>query len=330
MNKFEYAQPKSVEEVFQYLDEPGSVIKAGGIDILDLMKENILAPKRLVNIGDLSELNFVRENENGSISLGPNIRIAELADNKIIRKYFPALSDAAGLIATPQIRNSATLGGNLCQRPRCWYFRSIDFDCARKEGSHCFALFGENKYHAILGTQNGCAIVHPSGTAVALTALNAEMVISDGTNERRTNLNDFYISPAENITKETNLKPNELITEVTIPKESTDYKNHYIKLMEKQSYDWPLADVAVALKMNGKICEQASVILGSAAPVPWRSHEAEAVLSGKTITNELAREAGEASMLEVYPLEENRYKIKLFKTIVYRSVCEAAGIKAYS
>lgn len=330
MNKFEYAQPKSIEEVFHYLDEPGSVIKAGGIDILDLMKENILSPKRLVNIRNLSELNFVRENEDGSISLGPNITISELSDNEIIRKYFPALSDAAGMIATPQIRNSATLGGNLCQRPRCWYFRSIDFDCARKEGNHCFALFGENKYHAVLGTQNGCAIVHPSGTAVALMALNAELVISDGTNVNRLNLSEFYVSPAENITKETVLKHNELITEVIIPKESINYKNHYIKLKEKQSFDWPLADVAVALKMNGKMCEHASVILGSAAPIPWKSREAEAVLSGKTITKELARKAGEASMQEAYPLAENKYKINLFKTIVYRAVCEAAGIKAYS
>ena len=330
MNKFEYAQPKSVDEVFQYLNEPGTVIKAGGIDILDLMKENILAPKRLVNIGGLSELNFVRENEDGSISIGPNITISELAVNEIIKKHLPALSDAAGTIATPQVRNSATLGGNLCQRPRCWYFRSIDFDCARKKGSHCFALFGENKYHAIIGTQNGCAIVHPSGTAVPLMALNAELVISDGTDQRKTNLEKFYVSPAEDIKKETDLKSNELITEVIIPKESIDLNNHYIKLMEKQTFDWPLADIAVVLKMIDKKCEYASVVLGSAAPVPWKSHEVESVLTGKEITNELAREAGEASMQDAHHLEENKYKIQLFKTIVYRAVCEAAGIKAYS
>lgn len=330
MNKFEYAEPKSVDEVFQYLNEPGSIIKAGGIDILDLMKENILLPKRLVNIRNLSELNFVRENDDGSISLGPNITISELSEYEIIRKHFPALSDAAGKIATPQVRNSATLGGNLCQRPRCWYFRSIDFDCARKEGNHCFALVGENKYNAVLGTQNGCAIVHPSGTAVPLTALNAELVISDGTNEKRTALTEFYVSPVEDIKKETVLKHNELITQIIIPKESVAYKNHYIKIMEKQSFDWPLADVAVALKMNGEKCEYASVILGSAAPIPWKSREAESVLSGRTITKELAREAGEASMENAYPLTENNYKINLFKTIVYRAVCEAVGIEAYS
>jgi xanthine dehydrogenase YagS FAD-binding subunit len=161
-------------------------------------------------------------------------------------------------------------------------------------------------------------------------ALNAELVISDGANERRTNLNEFYVAPAEDITKETDLKSNELITEVIIPGESTDLNNHYIKLMEKQTFDWPLADIAVALKMNGKKCEYASVVLGSAAPVPWKSREVESVLTGKTITNELARAAGEASMQDAHPLEENKYKIQLFKTIVYRAVCEAAGIKAYS
>ncbi len=330
MKKFEYAQPVSIDDVFQYLKEPGSVIKAGGIDLLDLMKENLQSPKRLVNIKDIPELNFVRENDDGSVSIGPAITIAELAENDLVAKNFPALSDAAEKIATPQVRNSATLGGNLCQRPRCWYFRSVDFDCARKEGSHCFALFGENKYHAVLGTESGCAIVHPSGTAVALMALNADLIISDGQEEKKVNLSEFYVSPGEDITKETILKPGELITEVLIPKESAGTTNLYIKLMEKQSYDWPLADVAVALKMNGKICESASVILGSAAPVPWKSREAESVLKGKTISRELAREAGEASMKYANPLSENRYKMNLFKTIVYRAVCKAAGIDAYS
>jgi xanthine dehydrogenase YagS FAD-binding subunit len=330
MNKFEYAKPGSINEVFQYFDEPGAVIKAGGIDLLDLMKENIIAPTRLVNIKDLPELNYIRENEDGSFSIGPAVTLTELSENEIIRKNFKSLSDAAGKIATPQVRNSATLGGNLCQRPRCWYFRSIDFDCSRKEGSHCFALFGENKYHAVLGAQSGCAIVHPSGTAVPLMALNAGLIISDGSNQKSISMNDFYVSPDEDITRETVLKPNELITEIVIPKEAREYKSEYIKLMEKQSFDWPLADVAVALKMKGNNCEKASVILGSAAPVPWKSVEAETVLSGKSITKELAREAGEASMQEAYPLQENKYKINLFKTIVFRAVCQAAGIEAYS
>lgn len=330
MKKFEYAQPASTQEVFQYLNEPGSVIKAGGIDLLDMMKENLLSPKRLVNIKNITELNYIRKNDDGSVSIGPNITLAELGDNDLIKKQYPSLSEAAGKIATPQIRNSATLGGNLCQRPRCWYFRSIDFDCARKDGSHCFALFGENRYHAVLGTENGCAIVHPSGTAVPLMALNAELTISNGELEKNVTLGDFYVTPADDITRETILQQGELITEIKIPAASAETENTYMKLMEKQSYDWPMADIAVALKMNGKKCESASIVLGSAAPVPWRSKEAEELLTGKTITPELAREAGEASMEEANPLTQNKYKINLFKTIVYRAVCKAAKIEAYS
>jgi xanthine dehydrogenase YagS FAD-binding subunit len=283
-----------------------------------------------VNIRNINELRFIRENEDGNISIGPNVTLKELSENKIIKEHFPALSEAAKLIATPQIRNSATVAGNLCQKPRCWYYRSIDFNCSRKGGTHCYALFGENKYHAVLGAQDGCAIVHPSGTAVALMSLNAILVISDGENEKRIGLNKFYVEPAEDITKENILSVNEIITEILIPKEMKNYKTHYLKLKEKQSFDWPLADVAVALKMNGKKCESANVILGSAAPIPWKSKEAEYELEGNIINKELARKAGEACMQEAYPLEHNKYKIRLFKTIVYRAICETVGINPYT
>ena len=329
MNKFEYAQPKTINEVFQYLDKPGSLIKAGGIDLLDLMKEDLLTPDRIINIRSLKELSFIRENENGTISIGPNVTLSDLAENSIISKFFPSLSEAVRLIATPQIRNSATLGGNLCQKPRCWYYRSIDFNCSRKGGNHCYALFGENKYHAILGAQDGCAIVHPSGAAVALMSLNAVLVISDGKNIKQLGLDKFYVEPAKDITKENVLTQNELITEIIIPKEMKSYKSHYLKLKEKQSFDWPLADVAVALKMNGKKCDDTNIILGSAAPIPWKSKEAEFELNGKIITKEIARKASEACMEEAYPLEHNKYKIRLFKTIVYRAICEAVGINPY-
>lgn len=329
MKKFEYAQPKKIDEVFQYLENPGSVIKAGGIDLLDLMKEDLLTPDRLVNLRGINELSFIRENKDGNISIGPNVTLSELADNDIIAKYFPVLSGATELIATPQIRNAATIAGNLCQRPRCWYFRSTDFDCSRKGGSHCYALFGENKYHAVLGAQNGCAIVHPSGAAVALMSLNAVLVISDGKDKKQIDLKEFYVTPEQDITKETILEYNGLITEIIIPKEMRGYKNLYIKIKEKQSYDWPLADVAVSLKMNGDNCEEANVILGSAAPIPWKSKEAEFELRGNKITKELARKAGKACMEEAYPLEDNKYKIRLFQTIVYRAICETAGINPY-
>jgi len=329
VNKFEYAQPKTIDEIFLHLDSDGTKIKAGGIDLLDLMKEGLFEPKRLVNISNVEELNFVKENNDGSISIGPSIKLSDLSENEIVKKYFPSLSAATGLIASPQIRNSATLGGNLCQRPRCWYFRSNEFNCSRKCGEDCFALFGENKYHAILGNDSGCAIVHPSATAVVLTALNASVNISDRKNNWSVNLEEFYIKPEKDITKETILSDNELIIEVLIPEESKGLKNHYVKLKEKESFDWPLADVAVALNMKGNFCKGCKVVLGSAAPIPWISKEAKSVLIGSKITKDIARKAAEASMQEAYSLEQNNYKVQLFKTIVFRTICETVGINPY-
>lgn len=330
MNKFEYAQPKTIDEVYQYLGEPNTIIKAGGIDLLDLLKEGIISPDRLVNLRNINELNYVRQNDDGSISIGPNITLSELSESEIIYKFFPSLIEATTLIATPQIRNSATLGGNLCQKPRCWYYRSMDFNCSRKGGSHCFALFGENKYHAVLGAQDGCAIVHPSATAVVLMSLNAILVISDGKDKKQMELSKFYVPPSKDITRENVLRNNELITEIIIPKLMKSYKTHYIKLKEKQSFDWPMADVAVSMKIEADVCQEANIILGSAAPVPWKSKAAEYVLKGNIITKELARNAGIASMEEAYPLEHNKYKIRLFQTIVYRAICNAVGINPYT
>ena len=328
MKRFEYAQPKSAEDVFQYLNND-SIIKAGGIDILDLMKEGLTELKRLVNIRNIAELNYVKENNDGSVSIGSTITLADLSENENVKKHFPSLSSSAGLVASPQIRNSATLGGNLCQRPRCWYFRSNDFNCSRKGGEECFALLGENKYHAILGNDSGCAIVHPSATAVSLSALNASLKISDGKKTKIVSIEEFYVSPEKDITRETILNENELIMEVIIPIESKGLKNHYIKLKEKESFDWPLADVAVALKMDGNKCSEATVILGSAAPIPWISKEASEVLNGSIVSKDLARKAAEASMKTAYPLEQNKYKIQIFKTIVYRTICETVGIDPY-
>ena len=262
MKNFEYAQPKSVDEIYEQLHSDETIIKAGGIDLLDLMKEGLSEPRRLVNIRSIGQLNFVKENADESISIGPTITTAELSKNNIIAKYFPSLITAAELIASPQIRNSATLGGNLCQKPRCWYFRNKDFNRSRKGGEECYALIGENKYHAILGNDSGCVIVHPSATAVALTALNAEIMFSDGKSEQSVSIADFYVGPEKDLTKETILAKNQLITEIIIPQESKGFINHYTKLKEKESFDWPLADVAVAIKMNGNLCEEARIILG--------------------------------------------------------------------
>ncbi len=175
MTRYEYAVPQTVDEVFEYLEASNTLIKAGGVDLLDLMKEDLLAPQRLVNIRHLKELKFIEKDAGGDLHIGPNTTLAELTEDDTVLGIYPALAQAADGAATPQIRNMATVAGNICQRPHCWYFRNIDFDCSRKGGDTCFALDGENQYHAIFGNANGCAIVHPSATAVALLALDAEI-----------------------------------------------------------------------------------------------------------------------------------------------------------
>ena len=326
MNKFEYAVPKTIDEVFTFLKEPGSQIKAGGIDLLDLMKEGLAQPQRLVNIRSLKELNFIKEDGRRGIVIGPGVTLSELASHEKFQGPFKALSQAALGAATPQIRNSATLGGNLCQRPRCWYFRSADFDCSRKGGGQCYAFDGENQYHAIFGNDEGCVIVHPSATAVALMALDAKLKIVSEKSSREVAMADFFVMPSKNMSKETVLNPDELITEIIVPPLSPGWTSFYHKQKEKQSFDWPIAEVAVVMHVNEGKCTDSRIVLGAAAPIPWRIKKTEAVLKGNTITKELAQKAAEAAMKDASPLSKNDYKIQVFKTVIARTICRAAGI----
>ena len=326
MKNFEYAVPESIEKTFEYLNASNTVLKAGGIDLLDRMKERLVSPSRLVNIRELADLRFLKEDTNGSILIGPGQTLSEIADNPTIRKSYKALADAARGVASVQIRNTATLGGNLCQRPRCWYFRSADFNCTRKGGDTCFAIDGENQYHAIFDNTDGCAIVHPSATAVALMALDARLIIGDGKNDKEISIEEFFVRPADDIEKENILEKNEMIVTIIIPAESKDYTSFYHKQKEKQSFDWPLADVAVALRMEGERCLAARIVLGSAAPVPIRSNSSEQALVNNNINKETAMKAAEAAMANAEPLSLNEYKVPLFKAIIFRSICQAVGI----
>jgi xanthine dehydrogenase YagS FAD-binding subunit len=330
MDSFEYAMPEKIEEIFEYMQVPGAVLKAGGNDLLDLMKEEILVPKRLVNIRDINELKFIKEDDKMGLVIGPNMTLADLAKEEKLQGSFQALAQAAASAALPQIRNSATLGGNLCQHPRCWYFRSGDFPCARKGGDQCFALDGENQYHAIFGNSDGCAIVHPSATAVALMALDAKLQIRNKKNSREINISEFFTPPAQDVTRENILEKDEIISEIIIPTYMKDYKSYYFKQKEKQAHDWPIADVAVALKLEGaNTCLDARIVLGSAAPVPWRVEKAEVLLKNATITKEQARKAAQTALEGAEPLSLNSYKIPIFKAIIYRTICWATEIDPF-
>ena len=324
MNKFAFVDCKTVDQALGQLGD-GAIVKAGGIDLLDLMKEDIISPPRLVNIRNVDSLRGITISTDG-LHLGPLSTLSEIASHPEIQRSYSALADAAGHAATPQVRNMATLGGNIMQRPRCWYFRSSDFDCKKKGGGsdECHAHNGENQYHAIMNNST-CATVHSSSTAVPLLGMDAQVELTSKRGKRIVAMGEFYVPPEKSVVNETVVQPGELITSILVPAPEPGTRSAYQKYGEKESFDWPIADAGIVLVMDGARCRKASVVLGVAAPTPIRSKEAEAVLVGKTIDEGTARAAGKAAMLHATPLSQNGYKTQLFETAIYRTVLLAAG-----
>lgn len=325
MNAFEFAQPRSMAEALELLAQDGSVAHAGGVDLLDRMKEHIDAPSRLVALREVKELGGGIKEDKGGLTIGALTKVAELAASPIVRARWPALADAALHVATPNVRNMATVGGNLAQRPRCWYFRHELYPCKRRGGTTCFAIDGENEHHAIFGNTT-CAMVHPSTLATALVALDGSVTVQGKAGVRTVKLDDFFVPPEKELRQETVLAPGELITSVTLPVPTG--KSAYLKQGAKESFDWPIADVAVVLTMDGKTVKAAKVVLGAAAPVPYRAGFAEAALVGKAIDVAVAKAAGEAAMKAARPLSQNTHKVEIFKVVIARTILAAAEVKS--
>ena len=324
MNKFAFVDCTTVDQALDELKD-GAVIKAGGIDLLDLMKEGVVSPPKLINIRNVTSLRGITLSPDG-LHLGPLVTLSEIAEHPEIRRDYTAFADAAGHAATPQVRNMATLGGNIMQRPQCWYFRSGDFDCRKKGGAsqECHAHEGENQYHAVMN--NGtCAMVHPSSTAVPLLAMNAQVEITSKHGKRTVVMSDFYVPPEKSLVNETVLQQDEIITAVFVPAPDRGTRSAYQKYGEKESFDWPLADAGIVLVMDGNRCRKAAVVLGVAAPTPIRSQAAEAVLTGATVDENTARAAAKAAMQKATPLSQNGFKVQLFQTAIYRTILLAAG-----
>jgi xanthine dehydrogenase YagS FAD-binding subunit len=299
-------------------------VKAGGVDLLDRMKNGTDTPARLVNIRNIRELRGVQTTPEG-LTIGALTTLAEIADDPTIRAQYTILSDACGHTATPHIRNMATIGGNVLQELQCWYFRSAEFQCIRKGKDLCFAFSGLNQYHAIMD-YGGCPSVAPSSGAVALLALNATIELTSAAKGKRTvAIKDFYVQPDANPHR-FNVKANdELLTAIHIPKPAPGTRSAYQKYGEKESHDWAIADAGILIEMDGDICRRAVITMGAASPVVRRSPEAEAALTGKPITRDTARAAGQASMTGAMPLSMNGYKVQLFPTAIYRTILLAAG-----
>jgi xanthine dehydrogenase YagS FAD-binding subunit len=321
MRAFEWCEPKTLEEALSDLGAKGAVTKAGKIDLLDRLKRRLDAPSRLVSLRRVAELSGVREVEGGGLLLGALTTLSALAEHPLLRSRWPALASAAGQAATPNVRNAATVGGDLLQRPRCWYFRKEAFVCARKGGDSCFAQEGRNGYHAVLGNDQ-CAMVHPSDVAVPLLAYRATVTIAGPLGRRTVPLESIYVGPDEDITREHRLLPGELLVAVRLPPPGGGAS--YVKLKERESADWPLASAAAVLEIPGGRCTAASVVLGAAAPLPFRSRAAEAELVGGPVDEASAARAAKAALLEARPLSENAHKVQLLEVAVRRAILFAA------
>lgn len=304
----------------------GAVIKAGGIDVLDLLKEGLLTPATLVGLKGVGGLDDIAEEPGAGLRIGSLVTLAALAEHPLIRQHHAALAQAAARSASPQIRNVATLGGNLLQRPRCWYFRSAQYHCLRKGGDHCFALGGDHRYHAIFDNEL-CAIVHPSSVATVLVALGAVLELAHpGSGRRRVSLEQFLVRPAGDVTRENDLHAHEILIEVHLPAPGAGARAAYARVSEKAAFDWPLVDAAAALELatDGR-CRRAAIVLGGVAPVPHRAPLAEQALLNRMIDEGAAAAAARAALDGATPLERNAYKLPLVETLVRRAVLAAAG-----
>jgi xanthine dehydrogenase YagS FAD-binding subunit len=297
---------------------------AGGMDVLALMKDYILAPERLVNVKNLDRT--IARTSDGGLRIGAAVTLTDLVEHADLARMYPAFVQAAADVGTPQIRNAGTVGGNLNQRPRCWYFRNEEFNCLKKGGSRCFAVDGENQYHAIFG-EGPCHIIHPSSLAVPAIALGAHFRVVGPAGERDVSADQYFVMPDRNLFGETVLQPNELLTHVILPP-PRNAKSATYEVRYKQSHDWPLATASVVLDMNGNTIRGARVVMGAVAPVPWRSQAAEQALTGKSVSEEIAMAAADAAVTGAKPMSGNKYKVQIARTTVKRAILKAGGMKA--
>jgi xanthine dehydrogenase YagS FAD-binding subunit len=296
---------------------------AGGQDLLARMKDYVTQPDRIVNVKNALEATVTPLN--GGLRIGAAMKMVDVAEHAQIGRMYPAVAAAAIEVGTPQIRNQGTVGGNLNQRPRCWYFRNEEFLCFKKGGNTCFSPAGENQFHAIFGG-GPTYIVHPSSLAVPFVAYGATFRLLGPKGERMVPAAEYFTMPSlQNIQRENVLQPDELLTHVILPAPGTVKSGHY-EVRYKASHDWPIAFATVLLTMNGAAVQGARVVMGAVAPVPWRSQAAEQALAGKTVTPEVALAAAEAALRGATPLSQNAYKIQVAKTAVERAILQAAGL----
>jgi xanthine dehydrogenase YagS FAD-binding subunit len=327
MKNFTYYRPATAEQAVGLLaaEWGPTELLAGGTDLLDLQKEYIAQPDKVVSLSGIKPLSTIAL-DGGKATIGAGVKLAEIAT--ACKAHFPALADAAAQIGGPQIRNMGTLGGNLCQRNRCWYFRDEYTVCLLKGGKKCFATDGENRYHAIFTQGHPCVIVNPSTLAPALIALGATAEVLGPKGKRTVEVANFFRAPKAADEREHNLAANEMVLSVTIPV-SDGLKNASYEVRHKQSYDWPLVQAAVAFQLADGKAKGAKIVLGHVAPTPVIAEEAAKAIEGQAVTEETAAKAGQAAATGAKPLSQNAYKVKLVEVAVKRALLTAAGAAKY-
>lgn len=310
---FAYTRATSVREAVAALATPGARVSAGGTDLLGCARDGVFALPGVVSIGRIEALHGISEAA-GGLRIGATTTIADIARHPLVTERYQALAEAAASVASPQLRNQGTLGGNLCQRPRCWFFRG-GYDCARKGGDACYAMQGDNRYHCLFGG-SACLIVHPSDTATALVALGASVAIAGPRGERVVPIEEFFVLPEVDVTRENVLATGELVTEVRLPAPSAGARSTYRKVRRRGAWDFALAAFAASVRTEAGKVREARLVLGAAAPVPWRAREAEKAVLGQKLDAKVVQNAAAAAVRGASPLEDNGYKVPMFRGLV--------------
>jgi len=325
---FQFLRPTSLAEACALLaGSPNDAVPvAGGTDLLAEIRDGTASPSTLVALDAIADANLagIADMPDGGLRMGALTTITDIATHEGIRNDYAALSQAAGGLATPQVRNLGTLGGNLNQRPRCWYYRHPLTVCLKRGGDRCFAVQGVGKYLCVTGGDR-CFIVHPSDTAVALAALGASVTIASPSGERTVGIADFFVGPDVDLARENILQPGELLTAAILPPSTDGQRSIYLKARERESGDFALVSVAAALVVEGGVITEASVALGGVAPKPYRARGTEEYLHGRAVADVSRPDAGAAAIADPRPLPDNAYKIPMASNLTARAVANLLG-----
>ena len=323
---FELFQPAGVDDAVRLMDEHGSEgwVLAGGLDTFDWFKDRIKRPAAVIDLGGVDEIRGIAQGGDGGLDIGAMTSLTDVAEHADVQARYPLLAEAAGLVATPQIRNQGTLGGNIVQDTRCWYYRS-GWPCYRAGGNICYAATRRsmNREHCIVGADR-CVAVNPSDTAPALVALDAEMVVASTSGERTYPAVDFFIGPDIDIERMTVLEPGDLLTRIVVPAPWEGARWYFEKIRDRKSWDFSLVSVASVLQVQGGVIQDARIVVNSIAPYPVRMGAVEAAIRGREPSDETGQMAGEIAIEDTRALRHNDYKIALTRNLVKRSIRDAA------